>query len=256
VSGNAVEDVLIFDKVDGSRERVISARKARLRSEKDGGIVLELEGVWAQTMGKAGEGRIEYTSSSRMEYRVKLDSGVGSSSVIGPFEMSSLDLGKVIAEKEKAWKGRLFLRSLGLEAGRSEVLRAYDQAQDQGLSWQNARQRLQSPLAKFRDLSAALPQDRSIHIYKTEYYKKFAIPAGAACFVLLAYPLGLRARKAGRSVGFGLGLLIAVIYWALLLLGSTMSSRLGLSPFWSMWGPNFLMLAVGLSLWIGERLAR
>lgn len=256
VADNAVEDVLIFDKVEGSRERVISARLARLRDGKDGSLVLELEGVWAQTLGKAGSGRVEYTSSSRMEYRLRTEAGQGASTVIGPFEMSSFDLGRVIGEKEAARQGRLFLRSLDLEASRSDLQATYGQAQGQGQGWQIAARRLATPLARLRDLALPLPEDRSIHIYQTEYYKKFAIPAGAICFVLLAYPIGLKARKAGRSVGFGLGLLISVVYWALLLLGSTMSSRLNLSPFWSMWGPNLLMLFAGLSLWTGEKLAR
>jgi lipopolysaccharide export system permease protein len=47
-------------------------------------------------------------------------------------------------------------------------------------------------------------------------------------------------------VGFIFGLLIAVIYWALLLGGQTMGQRLGYSPFWSMWLPNILALSVGL----------
>jgi lipopolysaccharide export system permease protein len=40
-----------------------------------------------------------------------------------------------------------------------------------------------------------------------------------------------------------------VIYWALLLGGQTLGTRLSWSPFWSTWAPNALVLAAGLALW-------
>jgi lipopolysaccharide export system permease protein len=56
------------------------------------------------------------------------------------------------------------------------------------------------------------------------------------------------AKKSGQTVGFIFGLLIAVVYWALLLGGQTMGVRLGYSPFWSMWFPNILAISIGLIL--------
>jgi lipopolysaccharide export system permease protein len=83
-------------------------------------------------------------------------------------------------------------------------------------------------------------------IYRLEYYKKFSIPFGALSFVFLAVSLGLLAKKSGQTVGFIFGLLISVLYWALLLGGQTMGMRLGHSPFWSMWFPNILAITVGV----------
>jgi lipopolysaccharide export system permease protein len=92
--------------------------------------------------------------------------------------------------------------------------------------------------------------DRNLLIYQLEYYKKFSIPFGALSFVFLAVPLGLLAKKSGQTVGFIFGLIIAVIYWALLLGGQTLGIRLGYSPFWSMWFPNILAISSGLVLCI------
>jgi lipopolysaccharide export system permease protein len=96
----------------------------------------------------------------------------------------------------------------------------------------------------------ALRNDRSLLIYRLEYYKKFSIPFGALSFVFLAVSLGLLAKKSGQTVGFIFGLIIAVIYWALLLGGQTMGVRMGTSPFWSMWLPNILAAAIGLIMLI------
>jgi lipopolysaccharide export system permease protein len=85
-------------------------------------------------------------------------------------------------------------------------------------------------------------------LYWLEFYKKFSIPFGAFSFIFLAVSLGLMAKKSGQTVGFMFGLIIAFIYWALLLGGQTIGIRLSTSPFWSMWIPNILALLVGLVL--------
>ncbi|MDR3249131.1 MAG: LptF/LptG family permease, partial [Treponema sp.] len=96
----------------------------------------------------------------------------------------------------------------------------------------------------------AMKRDRSLFYYLLEFYKKFSIPFGAFSFVFLSVALGLLAKKSGQTVGFILGLIIAVFYWALLLGGQTMGIRMGFSPFWSMWTPNILAITVGLALCI------
>jgi lipopolysaccharide export system permease protein len=68
--------------------------------------------------------------------------------------------------------------------------------------------------------------------------------------VFLAVSLGLLAKKSGQTVGFIFGLIIAVLYWAMLLGGQTMGQRLGYSPFWSMWLPNILAISIGLDMCI------
>jgi lipopolysaccharide export system permease protein len=110
----------------------------------------------------------------------------------------------------------------------------------------NRRQNLAAIYLRDFDSTTVLKKDRSLLIYRLEYYKKFSIPFGALSFVFLAVSLGLLAKKSGQTVGFIFGLLIAVLYWALLLGGQTMGMRLGFSPFWSMWFPNILAITVGV----------
>lgn len=255
VKGNIVEDVLIFDKGDGNADRVISARRAELHDAGGNAVILRLDDVWMQSLSPGEDDRVDYSISREMDYRIDLSEGGPASSVIGPYEMSSLDLGRSIAAKEKAFAERN--REIAAQAAdaREALEHDYEKAVADGLAWPSARSRVSPALARYRDLALRPRTDRSIQIYKLEYYKKFAIPAGAICFVILAFPLGLLARKSGRSVGFGLGLLVAVAYWALLLGGSTLGTRLGWSPFWSMWGPNAFVLACGAVLWLTGKLA-
>lgn len=94
---------------------------------------------------------------------------------------------------------------------------------------------------------------RSLNMYRMEYHKKFSIPFGALFFVILAFPLGLTAKTNGQSVGFILGLIIAVLYWAMFIGGQTLSVRLGYNGVALMWLPNIVIGVLGLVL-LGSKL--
>jgi lipopolysaccharide export system permease protein len=114
-------------------------------------------------------------------------------------------------------------------------------------SW-NERASAHGRLKQERSLAADVLKDRTLRVYRIEYFKKFSIPFGALSFIFLAIPLGLFTRKSGQSVGFGIGLIIAVFYWALLVGGQTLGVRLGYSPFWVMWLPNIVAVTFGTVL--------
>jgi lipopolysaccharide export system permease protein len=163
---------------------------------------------------------------------------------IGPREMSSTDVRREIRAKEQALRIRLnerYNKVLGSALELEAALRAgpYSPEWNRKTNYAAAYQ---------REFMAAegMARDRSVLIYRLEYYKKFSIPFGALSFAFLAVSLGLLAKKSGQTVGFIFGLLIAVMYWALLLGGQTMGMRLGYSPFWSMWFPNILAITVGV----------
>jgi lipopolysaccharide export system permease protein len=165
--------------------------------------------------------------------------------------MSSTDLGRSIASKTREF----VLRRAGIvsesEEARAKLEDEYRLAVAGPGSWEGAAAILRPSTASVKSKRANKPIDRNLDLYRLEYYKKFSIPAGAAFFVVLSFPIGARARRAGRSVGFGLGLLIAVVYWALLLGGQTLGTRLGFSPFWAMWLPDIFVFIAGLGAWIG-----
>lgn len=256
VEGSVVEDILIFDKVEGGKERVISARTASLSSRDDGSVVLGLTGVWVQTISADSRDRVEYSTCDRMEYGLDMNDSGPSNTVIGPYEMSSLDLARSIHDKEGAFAVKLGEKASEMNAAAERLEAAYRDSQADSLPWSNASARVLPLLQGYESVRASKPVDRNIAVYKLEYYKKFSIPAAALFFVFLAFPLGLKAKRSGRSVGFGLGLLLAVLYWALLLGGQTLGTRLGWSPFWSMWGPDVFILAIAALFWGFDRLLR
>lgn len=251
--GTELRDLLIFDQGEDGSARVISAGRAALDTVEDG-VLLRLDEVWEQTVRRDEPDRFEWAKASSMEYRIVVTDASDLSTSMGPQNMASADLSRVIGEKSAAFDARASRRDEDAEGARRALADAYEAEAASGLAWANSAERLAPRLASLRALEIPVPPDRTLQVYRLEYYKKFAIPFGGLCFVVLAFPLGLTARRSGKAVGFGLGLLVSVLYWALLLGGQTLGTRLGWSPFWAMWAPNAIILASGLALWISRAL--
>ena len=169
-------------------------------------------------------------------------------SSISPREMSSIDVYKEIKKRTLELNERIDERknkvssvALALE----NTLRAGPSSSD----WNRRTNQLAAFQREVQTLKS-MGKDRGLSLYWLEFYKKFSMPFGAFSFVFLSVALGLMAKRSGQTVGFIFGLIISVIYWALLLGGQTMGIKLNTSPFWSMWLPNILALSVGLVLTI------
>jgi lipopolysaccharide export system permease protein len=246
VTGNSIADVFILDKTSDGERRIIMAKDAELKDAGKEGLSLDLSQAFIQSSKELSRQDYDYASSGFLQYWVPQEDMIQAVSTIGPSQMSSKDVGNEIKTKEVNLQTRLderynkvLIQALTLE----DSLRKGPQNE----AW-NRRATSFSNMVTETQAAAALKKDRSLHIYRVEYYKKFSVPFGALSLVFLAVPLGLLAKKSGQAVGFIFGLIISVIYWTLLFGGQTMGLRLGYPPFWSMWLPNILAVSVGLGM--------
>ena len=95
---------------------------------------------------------------------------------------------------------------------------------------------------------------RQIRAHRIEIHKKLALPAACLVFALIGLPLGVMTGRAGRTGGFSLGLVIILLYYALLTAGETWAMEGRLSAFLGMWGPDIVLAVVGA--WLFARLGR
>lgn len=257
MANGVIEDVIIIDATKDGKSRVISAGEAYLldRGDEAGVLSLMLGEVFTQESDPSQPERFEYSTAERMEYNILLTSFADLSAGVSPREMSSVDVAKAIGRKEAGLEAKRQARGAELEAKRSALAADYLVRSVPGARLDSSMARLKPAKDSLVALAAKPLKDRSLDIYRLEYYKKFSIPAGALCFVFLAFPLGARAKKSGRAVGFGIGLLVAVAYWALLIGGQTLGLRTGFDPFLSMWAPNILVLAAAVPLLLVRRSA-
>ena len=94
--------------------------------------------------------------------------------------------------------------------------------------------------------------------YLVEVHKKWSIPFAAVLFVMLGAPIGLLTRKGNLGFAALVSAVIIAIYFSAIIQGERLADRLVLSPFWGMWGINFLLLFLGIGLmgWIGRPVER
>jgi lipopolysaccharide export system permease protein len=248
VTGNAIDNVLILDKTNDGERRVIMAANAELKDSGKNGLTLELDRAFVQSSKEIVREDYDYASAEYLRYWVPKDDLIQAIPTVSPREMSSIDVYREIKRRTLDLHIRMNERrnkvtSLALALENS--LRAGPASPD----WNRRTNQLAAFQREVQTLQD-IGKDRGLSLYWLEFFKKFSMPFGAFSFIFLSVTLGLMAKRSGQTVGFIFGLIVSVIYWALLVGGQTMGIKLNYSPFWSMWLPNILALSSGLVLTI------
>jgi lipopolysaccharide export system permease protein len=239
--GRVGQFVIIDNDAQGNRRTIIAESAELLREGDPNTIGLVLSGVTA--ISATDSTNYNYSIARSMHYNILLQDITVAIRSPGPREMSARDVQREILQKESAlntrrseWRSELALRTLETQLVWLDVLKGRtDRASAGRISTETAR------------LAGQRPFDRSLQVYRLEYHKKYSIPFAAVSFVVLAFPLGLYSKRSGRGVGFGIGLLVATTYWAMLIGGQTFGTqRPNVPPALAMWLPNILFVLVGL----------
>jgi lipopolysaccharide export system permease protein len=83
-------------------------------------------------------------------------------------------------------------------------------------------------------------QNRDNRYYDVEFHKKISMPFSALAFAFIGIPLALIARASAFRGPF-LAVILVFIYWFFDQYGENAT----VSPFWAMWCPNILLIAIG-----------
>ncbi len=253
VVGRQIRDLVIVDKsIEGNR-RIITAEDARLdESSERGAIVsLALDHVFSHLSYPRDGDRYDYTTADTMIYNIQLKNF--SASAIGgltPSTMSSADLWKQIRDKSATEEGnrrqkadRVASLGFSMASGLRAAERAAAQDPAAVAAGRPSAENLWRAWYAERGRSVA---DLSLQSFRVELNRKFSMPIGCLVFAFFAFPVGIRARRSGRTVGFGIGLFVAIVYWGLLVAGQTFGVRMSLSPAFSMWFPDAVVAVAGL----------
>jgi len=250
VAGNAINNVLIMDRTGDGERRLIMANSAELRDDGRYGLSLDMTRAFILSSREIAREDYDYAFASSVRYWVPQEDIIQTMTSITPREMSSVDVFREIRRQTADLNVRINdrqNRATALGIALEENLRAGPG----GEAWNRRHSQFTAFQREVQTLEN-MRRDRTLSLYRLEFNQKFSIPFGAFSFIFLAVALGLMAKKSGQTVGFIFGLIISVIYWALLLGGQTMGHRLGTPPFWSIWTPNILALAIGSTLAVAK----
>lgn len=96
------------------------------------------------------------------------------------------------------------------------------------------------------DIAAFRKKGVSTVPFEVELHKKIALAFSNLVFVLVGIPLAITTHRREKFVGFGLAILLFLVYWGMMLTGIAFSIR-GIVPAWAgVWLGNAVLTAVGL----------
>src|SRR5437868_13835296 len=83
---------------------------------------------------------------------------------------------------------------------------------------------------------------------RTEINKRFTFPFSCLAFAVIGVPLGVTAHRRETSIGFAMGLIVAIAYFLFVILGDTLSGTPSVHPELLVWFPNVLFILLGAGL--------
>ena len=86
----------------------------------------------------------------------------------------------------------------------------------------------------------------NVQAFETEWWKRWASPIGAFIMTFLGVTLSSKKVRGGMGKNLGIGITLSALY----ILFSTVSTTFSVSPFMSVWLPNFIFLTIGVVLYI------
>ena len=261
--GDKAGDILLFEEEDQGADTVISAGRAGISIDSGGDeALIEMEGITELSVASGEARKFSVSKADSLSYRFMLRNPIVGFSGSSPSEMSSGDLLASIRKKRAVLGERERETAKQYGEARARLIIGYGALADLGAGGAShekgaekleKEKNLQTTIATLKQASAAKPSDKSLQIYALEYNKKFAIPAAGFFFAFLAFPLGLGTKRAGRTAGFGLALLLSTLYWAMLFVGQTAGLKTDISPAVAMWAPNAAVFVAALAVWIFRR---
>ena len=90
----------------------------------------------------------------------------------------------------------------------------------------------------------------NVQAFETEWWKRWASPIGAFIMTLLGVTLSSKKVRGGMGKNLGVGLTLSALYILFSTVSTTFSVNGVMSPFMSVWLPNFIFLGIGILLYL------
>jgi lipopolysaccharide export system permease protein len=109
------------------------------------------------------------------------------------------------------------------------------------------------PTWALRERSASV-DPVSARWYLIEFHSRWALPTACLVLAMVGIPLGLSSKKAGKSGGFVLTIVLVFVYYFVSLIGVSLAKQGRVSPAFGAWLANLVFFAAALFLlWRAER---
>lgn len=255
VRGTEIEGLVIVDTDSDDNKRTIVSKRAVIKSSEKGVISLDLHD-FISISDEERKNEYNYIQGKTLSYNVLLQDITQDVKSINIDSKSMRDIAKDIDEEKTVTaipQERAHIDTL--YRARSMVLGEYQRYArnfiPRGDDPYRPKRRFQSSMNNLLRNYASVQNESvlnsSIHYYKVVLYRKLAFPFATMLFVFFAFPIGLFYKRSGKSIGFGMGLIISFIYWFLVIvLQSIAIADPQLPAFFMIWLPNIIVFIFGI----------
>lgn len=168
--------------------------------------------------------------------------GKGSTVVVSPDGLSRVvppRSDEVVPSTSVRFEG--VYRKLPLEESPEALSRIAQDVRPESMTYHQLKLKIESMLER------GVPPSRVLKD-RLELYTKISLPFSSVVFALIGLPLGIQPNRSGGSIGFGLSILIILVYYVIMTLGRAMGEGGSLPPILAAWLPNIVIGGVGVWL--------
>ncbi len=259
LTDDGIDGLVIIDQDNDGNSRVISADSGTLVGDARKGVIsLQLDDVLSVSREEKPQ-EYSYFQAQKLKYNLLVKDLSTEVQSITVSQKSITDLKKYIDNEQvkniTPFRSRLKAR---LESTLQNISQNYASASvryelDTQLSdTQNKENR--SYLLQYFSIFKNKYFNRAYQVHSVLFHKKLSEPIILFLFVCLAFPLGLFAKRSGRTIGFGMGICISFIYWIISILNQTVGMTNNVSAALVIWYPLIIIFLVSILLAYIKRL--
>lgn len=249
VEGSQVYDMILFDTSGTENTQVLSSPQGTIslvdlqnfiyRLDLQSPLILDTkpQDIHSWSLSKADSALFYLDFSGQ----------VAALATASPSQLSLSELRANIEKYRENYRLEYARYEDGLKEMEMEML-GYSLGLDRGELPENVISVLNQTRKNILEETADKPINFYYQYYRAELNKKYALSAACWMLVFLTFSLSFFKVKHGRLIGFGLSMLIAVLYWYLLFFAQLKVFSFAINPAFLIWAPDVFFFVIGVFL--------
>ncbi|NLK06446.1 MAG: LptF/LptG family permease [Spirochaetales bacterium] len=250
VEGNTVHDVLLFDTAKAREGQLLSAPTAVISLYDLNAFIYQLDLQNPLILKSESGKQWALSEAEQAQFFLNFSGQIASLASALPSQLSIKELRANIATHKKTYQEEVQRYDQRIKSVSLELATLQQAPLETQLTDIATIERLQTELKRLEERK---PINFYYQYYRAELHKKFALSSACFMLVFLTFSLSFFRVKHGRLIGFGLSMLVAVVYWYLLFFAQMQIFSISFSPALLIWAPNLILFTCGLLLLLHAR---
>lgn len=254
VKNTSIDGLIIIDKDDNDQKKIITTKRADLLVPKDrkNSIEIKMNDAMVQFENKDRQSEFNYGYSKSISYFISFEEEESETSHISGNEKTTSEIYNDVKKSRKEVsniKQEINQTSFKLSKENNMAFFQFEQFLKGNISnidYNDNLKKIDTNTIELRKIKLDRGLYRQLNFNLIELYRKFALPLACLIFTIFAAPIGVYSKRAGKSIGFILGLFLCAFYWFFYYAGQIIGFKEIVSPFIAIFSPNLLFLFIGV----------